>query len=361
MGNDNIKKVKELAVGVELGNIYYKWNDEIEDYDTLRIVKIQNKEIVSCICTSGDSICTKKMSIVKIREEYEQLLSNAVLTISKVVSAYTPNGTPIPDVVIMVFKREDANTEFGEPDIVCRQGITDIFYEPYCNQEENPMVGISVSKDTIPAGYTMSMITTMDVVQESMIMNIYRTDTIDSILSIIGTKRWDEVLIDLLQNKYNTDRETNVFLAKECPDTYYGYCKNIRLLLQTNNFLYDLYSMLGMVKVKFEIPFDYDVANNQLPEDQKEQLQDLYEINMAKTTVIPYDFSIDFDKVRMPYLLVMDSTDTLYMVVYTRSEHEYVKHFDTTVLDQMAEINKRLSETVEYYEKHSMHNRNYSK
>lgn len=352
MSND-IKKVKELAVGAELGNIYYKWNDETDNYDMLRIVKIQNKETVSCVL-NGDISTTRKMNLVKLREEYEQLLSNAVLTISRVVSAYTPNGTPIPDIVVMVFKREDANTEFSEPDIVCRQGISDIFYEPYCNQEENPMVGISVTKDTIPSGYNISMITTMDHVEESMIVNIYRTDTIDTILSILGTK-WNDVLIDLLQNKYNTDRQTDIFLQKECPDTYYGYCKNLRLLFQTNNFMYDVYQLLGMVKVKFEIPFNEDIANNQLPIDQKEKLQDLYEINMAKTTIIPFDFSIDIDRVNVPYILVMDSTDTLYMVVYTRSEHEYVKQFDTTVLEQMAEINKRLCETVEYYEKHSMH------
>lgn len=353
---DGENKITQLAVGAELGNIYYQWNDDIEDFDTYRIVGIQNVDTVRCkCCINGELPFMKKMKLADLRENYYLLISNAMITVSKVIVATRTNGEPIYDIVIMVYKREDAQTEFNAPDIICRQAMSDIFYEPFCNQTENPYVGLSVSKDTIPVGYTMKDLTVCDKVLESIVINTYKTDTIDTIISLINPDRWNDILERLLNDHYQNKRMKNPFLPNTLPDIDDGYCKNIKLLMESNNFMYDFYKLLGITKVNFTINYDYTRPDDEqpLPEDQKEIIQDIYQTNMAKTFVVPFDFSIDLDKVQLNYVLIMDETNILYIVGFTKSKDEYVKVIDTTVSEDMIRIHEKLSNAVSFYNKYS--------
>lgn len=347
------KKVTELAVGAEVGNIYYTYNEEKEDFDMYRIVSIQNKETVSCI-VNGDWGNRKKFKLIELRENFTQLLSNAILTVSKVVVA-TKGKTPIYDIVVMVYKRDNTDTKFSLPNILCRQSISDIFYQPFCNAEENPMVGFSVTNDTLPAEYEMGDLIWMDEVIESSVINLYKTDTLESIYALVGNK-YDSVLRELLSAhvKSKTSQEVWNYTKKHLPDNLHGYCKDLMTLLKVNNFMYDFYQMFGIINVTFKVDYLKGRTNSlSLPNEQREALQEIYQINMAKTMVVPFDFSIDLSEVTVPYVLVMDSTGSLYFIAYTRSEHEYVKQIDTTVVENAMTINQKILNAVEFYDKYS--------
>lgn len=345
-------------IHMELGNIYYRYDEEKEDNEVLRIVKILNEKEVSV--SNEDTHTIKRMELKELQKDYEKLVSHAILTITEVAIGSNANGTLIRDVVIMVFRNEVNMDEINSdttPDIVCRQGITDIFYEPFCNEGENPMAGISVSKETIPSGYDMDMIRHCDEVLDYKIVNLYRKDTIDTILYLIekgSSDKWDTIILNMMKAKYDSDRQKNPFLPADLPkDPYYGYCHTLRELLVTNNFMYDFYYLLGITKVTFEIPFNPELKENPLPDDQRIALQEIYEMNMCKTLVVPFDYDIDLERVKVPYVLAMDATDTLYFIAFTRSETEYVKKIDTTMMEQVATINNQLSEAVEFYNKYS--------
>lgn len=349
-------KITQLAVGAELGNIYYQWNDDIEDFDTYRIMGIQNNDTVRCkCCIDGKPPVMKKMKLEDLRENYYLLISHAMITVSKVIVATKTNGQPVYDIVIMVYKREDAQTEFNVPDVICRQAMSDIFYEPFCNQQENPYVGLSVSKDTIPVGYSMKDLTMCDKVLESIVINTYKTDTLDTINSLINPDRWNDILEELLNLHYQNKRMSNPFLPDKVPDVDDGYCRNIKLLMETNNFMYDFYKLLGITKVNFTINYDTSRPNDEqpLPLEQKEIIQDIYQTNMEKTFVLPFDFSLDFDKIRLNYVLIMDATNILYIIGFTKSPDEYVKVIDTSVSEEIKRIHEKISNAVSFYDKYS--------
>lgn len=348
----------KVVIGSEIGNIYYQYVEETDSFDLFRITKIQNGNTVTCMI-NGDPKNTKKFNLLELKKNYPQLCSNYVMTVSRVSVGVSPTGEVIEDIVIMLYKRTASDTEFTAPDVVCRQGISDVFYEPYCNQKENPMVGVSITPETTPAGYEFKhFYEAFDNILDSVIINLYMTDTLDTIVSLIRPSKWDDIPLNLLKarHKYKCNNDFMYSIkhkADEIPDEVDGYCKDVKTLLKTNNFMYDFYALYRIVEVTFKIEWNDDGINYPLPEDQKEALQDLYEVNMDKTIVGPYDYSIDLDTIKMPYVLVVDNTGVLYIIGYTRSANEYVKVVDTSITESIATINEQLAKIVNVYNKYS--------
>lgn len=345
-----------LSISTEMGNIYYQWNDEADDFDIYRVTRIQNGDTVSCTCTiRGQKPFVKKIKLSDLKKNYSQLISNAIITASKVIVAQTEDGRPVFDIVIMVYKRDGNQMTFGEPDIVCRQALSDIYYEPFCNQEENPYVGLCASQETIPAGYTMQELTACDKVLESVLINTYRTDTLDSIYTLLNLDNWNNVLEDLAALHHKQRMAQNPFLSSnEIPMIKDGYCKNIMTLLKYNNFMYDFYRLLGVVEVNFKIEYDENNPNEQaLPLEQVEVLQEIYEVNISRTMVAPFDYTIDLSKAKMNYLLVMDNAHVLYIVVFTKSPNEYVKVVDTSIKTNDQIVHEKLLKAATFYDKYS--------
>lgn len=351
------KTMRDVVIGSELGNIYFDYDVATDTQTTLRIMKIQNGTTVTCMI-NNDPSNMKKFNLVELKKTYKQLLSNYIMAVSRVTVGETSYGI-IEDIVIMIYKHTDSDQQFHDPDIICRAGVSDIFYEPYCTDRENPMVGISVTPETCPAGYEFKhFYMALDRVLESKIINLYMIDTLDTIIKLIG-KKWDEIPRKLLIDRHNFKMK-NDFLysihhkdSSDIPDTVDGYCKDVYTLLKTNNFMYDFYALYRIVEVKFVIEYADDGKEYALPLDQKQALQEIYEVNMEKTMVIPYDYTIDLERVKVPYVMVVDATGVLYFIPYTRSKNEYVRKVDTTVIDVMNEVNQKLDQLVNLYNKYS--------
>lgn len=347
----------KINIGAELGNIYYTWNDERNDFDMYRIVSIQNSETVSCII-NNDWKQKKKFNLKELRQKYTQLLSDAILTVSDVIAITKRIGNniiPLYDVMVMVYKREGLSLSGSVPDILLRQATSDMFYQPFVSTEENPMIGFCATKETLPAEYEMNELTLVDDVLSSMIINTYKIDTIDSICQIIGNK-FNSILEDLMDAHLKAVYGQSWDFMKdtiEVPEHLHGYCKDLKTLLKINNFMYDFYQILGITNVTFQIDCPDDGYEHSLPNDQRESLQEIYQINMAKTMVLPFDFSVNLEEVKVPYVLIMDVTGNLYFVAFTRSEFEYVKHVDTTLIENMTQINQKVSNAVNFYQKYS--------
>ena len=171
-----------------------------------------------------------------------------------------------------------------------------------------------------------------DQVLESMIVNVYRTDTLDSIIRLIKPSKWNNTLEDLLNNYYNNVILKSVpydQLPDKMPDTYHGYCKSIDLLLWYNNFMYDFYAMMGIQKVKFKIDYPKNMNTEKdeyiLPPEQVKLLQELYQVNMEHVFAVPFDYSLDLEAIKINAVLVMDSENVLYVIGFTKSKNEYSK------------------------------------
>jgi len=345
--------LNNLSIGSEIGNIYYNYDEENDVVDTYRIMRIQNEDTVSCMI-NNDPKQIQKVKLAALKKHFQLLLSNIVLSVSKVVAAQNEHGMELEDIIIMGHVRKEGETITNdEPDIVCRQSLSDIFYQVFCNEHENPFVGISVTKHTCPVEYTMRALTAMDHLEDSIIVNIYRTDTIDDILKLVDEKRWNPTLLKLYEDKIKASERTYPLFTPDPSGVEYGFCQNLRSLFINNNFMYDLYGLLGIMQVTFKIDYPENDENGySLPLDQKELLQQLYETNMEKTIVAPFDFSVDLSKINMPYVLIMDNTNTLYLVGFTKSVNEYAKTY-SSIPEDMKAVREKLSNAVSYYDKYS--------
>ncbi|WP_301204414.1 hypothetical protein [Bacteroides acidifaciens] len=362
IGDSSVSEQLKESLSTEIGNVYFRMNEN-GDYDYWRIMRIQNANVVSCEHNWNPND-VRKFRLSELYKNCMRLESNAILTVSRVIVGYTEKGTPINDIVVMVYdKNKNSTVQFNQPSIICRQAISDVFYQPFCKSTHNPMVGISVTPATCPAEYTMKDMAMCDQVLESMIVNLYRTDTLASILRLIKPSRWNNTLEDLLTNYYNNVILKSVpydQLPDKMPDTYHGYCRNIELLLWYNNFIYDFYAMMGIQKVKFKIdyPENIDAEKDEyiLPQEQVELLQELYQVNMEHVFAVPFDYSLDLEAVKLNAVLVMDSTDTLYVIGFTKSKNEYSKVIDTTAADSLHTIREKLSKAVDLVNKYEKSN-----
>ena len=75
--------MEQLNLKTELGNIYYKYNIETDDFDILRVIAIQNAETVRCI-KNGNMSDSTKISVDELKKNYTRLLSDGVVSLSNV-------------------------------------------------------------------------------------------------------------------------------------------------------------------------------------------------------------------------------------------------------------------------------------
>lgn len=362
IGDSAVSDQLKESLSTEIGNIYFRLNDDGE-YDYWRIIRIQNANVVSCEHNWNPND-VRKFRLSELYKNCLRLDSNAILTVSRVIVGYTEKGMPIHDIVVMVYdKNKNSTVQFNQPSIICRQAISDVFYQPFCKDTHNPMVGISVTPSTCPSEYSMKDMAMCDQVLESMIVNVYRTDTLDSIIRLIKPSKWNNTLEDLLNNYYNNVILKSVpydQLPDKMPDTYHGYCKSIDLLLWYNNFMYDFYAMMGIQKVKFKIDYPKNMNTEKdeyiLPPEQVELLQELYQVNMEHVFAVPFDYSLDLEAIKINAVLVMDSENVLYVIGFTKSKNEYSKVIDTTAADSMHMIRDKLSKAADLVNKYEKSN-----
>lgn len=344
------------AIFKELGNIYYREREN--DFEIVRIIGIQNSETVKIKYMDTGKVF--KVSIKELKENFGVLISDLIISFSIVKVCSKENGATIPDVMVLVYKRDELDnggveTPYGNlilPYCVCRQSITDIFYNYFKTggESDKDLVGLSVTRDSCPANIEFTDLTYCSELVKSVAVNVYKTDTLDDILSMIDTTEMDNVLSDMMIKHHTYNLNYVPFTPPIISgNEYEGYCKNLKTLLEINSFAYDMYTSMNITKVSFEILTMDDNGNTSLVPDQIRKLSDLYRININKTIVAKYEFDIDLDKIQMNYMLIMDSTDTLYIIAYT-SDGEYIETDleVRSVQDDMLKIAK----SVDYYNKY---------
>lgn len=360
----------EKSIMKDLGMIFFRFDAVANNFETLRFIGMQNDEIGKFI-KNGDINDIVKLPFDDVKQGFVRLMSDGIISVSNVTVAADETGKTLPDVVVMMYKRgyssikegtENKKGDFSEPYIVCRQSIVDIFDMSGSGE----IVGASVSVDTLPSGYTMSDIYYQDSILESRLMHVYKNDTLDVIVKCLDSKSSNDILNDLFETRKKWLKNNNILYKME-PDEVLekkviseGYNRDLRSLLYTNNFMYDFYSAFGICKVNFEIEFDIDKGITSLPDDQREIVSNLFEINIVKTVIVKYDFDIDFTLIKIPYVLVMDANNTLFVIGYTKSEDEFVRPSikivsgldDDLLKTDDDNVVDRIREAVSYYDKY---------
>lgn len=297
----------------------------------------------------------KRTERVENLKEYSPLKPDGILSFSVVG---IKSGKSInKDVIVTATKF--INLEFGAtrvPYAVCRQSITDIFYNLIATNSNNTLVGLSVNEETCPSNFDYRIMFAADEVYHNDFVNFYRTDILEDILTMIKTTRYDDTLKDLYEQHVQSIRKPELLFKNE----HSGWCKNLKTLLKQNNFQSDINQMLGITDVKFDVSEYIHEANNgeidylAANDDLRLWLSTIYKINIREISVMEFDHDInlgDFNDVR--YLLIRDINNTLYLMVYT-IEGEY---HEADLEAKAKELDFSTKFKIEFYNKYNSDNK----
>lgn len=286
----------------------------IYDYDTNERKKVRVDSLKDYSPLEPDGIAV--FNIVNIRDEKGNLCKDVVVTASKFL-----------------------NVKMGLSSIpyaVCRQNITDIFYNLMAANEEDTLVGLSVNQDTCPANFKYQIMFAADSIIYSDFINFYRIDTLDDICSMVKVMKFNDVLNDLFTRHINHINRPELVFKSE----HGGWCKDLKTLLTENNFMSDINQMLGVTQVEFKIDDYLDTVTRSVEgsDNIKYQVANVefatwlsltFKINIKEAAVLEFGHDInlgDFNDNK--YLLFRDSENKLYLIVYTEDGEFFEKDLE---------------------------------
>ena len=215
------------------------------------------------------------------------------------------------DVAVSFFRRED---EGKMPYAVCRQNMEDV----YTNKAQIIMsredrnytnffnIGVSISQDTCPEEIPFNMVLACNGVSFSSRVSIYLNDKYNDIINIIPKK---EKFNRVLSNIYDKLKDTVTLGANNCIDD----------LIMNTGFMEDICRGFNIKLLDDWIVYDTD-SLELLPE-QRKLIEKELNVEMFKTYVIKYDYTININDIKRSYILVRDKSEDVFIIAYDKGEY----------------------------------------
>lgn len=341
---------------LNLGKIFFK-NIKDDYYEIIRVMDIKDDKLV-CKYLNNSSEKVEYTLQEILDAGYTYLYSHAVCTVNKVtLTTDTVSGDKINDIIVVVSKRDRESLGFEQASLVCRQNISDFLIEPMLSVDMNNIYyGISITNDSLPSDYTMADLLVYDDIIYDKYVNLYMNDTLDTFMELIGSD-FDDTLTSIAKYHVNElaklDPSYGIKYSDNTPECLFGVCKDLKTLLNINNFFNDFYSLFNGIKIKEVIEFNEDTDDIQmLPEDIISSLNMIYGISIVKHFIMPFDLYIDLNSIKVPYLYIVDKNNKPYIVVYNTTDNAFIYKEDTTE-NTKKNINSKLLNLVDIYDKYT--------
>lgn len=313
---------------IYLGAKYYKVISE----NHVEILRVMNdKDINNIKCSVNGSLIKKRISLTELENEYTRLTPDGILYINSV------KIQDIEDVILMLYRRRDIDEGDTVPYCVCRQNITDLFANVIDPDYKNMICGISVTKDTIPENVKMDSVLGCDSVIDSVGFCVYLNDTIDTLFKFFKSKNYDIILYNLFQDhvNYKYKENKNDYINKRQVD---GYCKNLRDLMIYNEFMYDFYTGFNVYPV--DLVISEEEINHSLSLTNTIMINSIICKNITNSIVIPYDNTIDIDKMTRDYILIQDRNLRVYIVAYIYTDDYQIPVQDIESIENIEKLSR---------------------
>jgi hypothetical protein len=211
------------------------------------------------------------------------------------------------DVAISFFRRED---EGKIPYAVCRQNMEDVYMSKALLLERNQSpyfyIGVSINQDTCPEDIPFNMVLACNGVRLSHKVSIYLDDKYEDIIRLIPKKnKYDQVLNNIYTKLENTVTK--------------GACKNMDELIKNTGFMDDI--CMGFDIHLLNDRIDYDEDSLEIHPDQRKLIEKELNVEMFRTYVVPYDYTININDIKRSYVLIRDITENIYIVAYDKGEY----------------------------------------
>ena len=298
-----------------LGAKYYRY--EGDDIKLIRVTKFCSETEVKI--TEEDTKEVKRINISEL-DNYIHLRPHAIINFC---IAELKDG--LDDVMVMVHKMSDLASNEPTPYCVCRQNITDVFANTM-QLSDKMYVGCCMSLETCPPDLDYRIMVACNGVKKCVNVCAYMDDTLDSILEFVKLKEFNNTLEALFIDHVNAVVRNTPTLSMMKDrimklETYDGYCKSLKLLLEQNNFIYDFYRTFNIIPIDEEVVFNSEGA---VADNIVKIISDLYEINIISTLCVKYWYDIDLEKVNNDYVLIMDKNNNLYLIAYVSNGPKHI-------------------------------------
>ena len=332
---------------IYVGSKFYCYEEKKEEPTYYRFIGYQNENIIRL-----QNEETKK--ILKVtKDELENMftmINFAGLIIINKVKICEKN-----DIMVSLYRQEEIEKNDGLPYCVCRQGVTDLHANVLADRYGKEYYGACISKETIPEGVNFNVMVACDGVytKDTQAIAVYIDDTFDEIINLIKTKVYDQVLEQLFLEhlSYKSQQYGNLFYKEMIKaDTYEGYCKTLKRLLEENNFMYDFYRAFNIVPTNFSLK-EYDEKT--LPYEYLDFISSMTGKNITEALAIKMGYDISLSTLQKDYVLISDINKELYIVAY-KYDKRYRVPVENIESEENIEImhNKMNSQSVqEAYDK----------
>lgn len=286
---------------IYLGDKFYKYKEETDTLEIIRIKKIKNENLFSYEINGVIHSISKQ----DLLNQYTRLKPDGLVAFTIVNLE-----NKLKDVIVSLYRMKDLEDGKLVPYCACRQNIFDMFTNQV-QKGKTMYVGVSVSQDTMPDDTPFEIVLACNGIDYMNQVSVYLDDTLEDIMSYVNKSKFDETLSTIYNNVTNKDIK--------------GYCNSLKQLLEENDFMYDFLTAYNIIRVNFAI--DKDVE--ELDPFRREYIEGILKEEMFKTYVVKYDKEIDLKKIERSHILISDKNKEIFIIAYDKGEYinrEYAKN-----------------------------------
>lgn len=224
------------------------------------------------------------------------------------------------DIIVSISRLSDMENNISTPYAVCRQCIVDFMYQQINPNSE--MVGMSVSKDTCPANVNYENMLICNEVKDGTVVAVYLDYTLDYILSFIKQKDFNNILSSIYSDHamFMKEKFGQIGYDQVIQKNHHnGYCKDLKTLLDINNFMYDFYRAFNIYNIKFTNLEERE--GKSLNTEEVKILSDILCKNIDSTLIVKYNYDIDLKNIGGPHILLADEDGKLFVIAYIEDKN----------------------------------------
>jgi len=305
-------------LNTNIGCKFYKYHESEDGHNVtleiLRLKKIKNQDCYILRNELGKEIRLNNQEF----KTYTKLSPDGFVTFSIVQL----RGS-IEDIIVTMHRCEDIQKSFIDPYCVCRQNIFNLFANQIIREDDKKVIGCCMSIDTCPKDVNYQIMVSCNSTRQTDVVSIYLDDSLEEVMSFINPLNFNDVL--------------DKFYKKMNDGTMIGVCKNLKELLEYNDFWLDVQNGFGISRIPFVIEKD------KLEPEQKEYIEGKLKHIVLNELIVIYDKDIDLDNIQRHYILLSDPNSTTYVMTYVKGDYinrEYDKLEDQSEKELLLNIGK---------------------
>lgn len=336
-----------------LGYRFYKQLSD-DEFEILRVVDLNQKDKTRC--TAMDESGKNHKIGQEDLKGYTPLEPYGVVTFNLLKLNNKEGERADKDVMVTAHKLIDLKLGLNNntPFIICRQSVNDFYYDYIShNPTETRMYGFSVSQDTCPTNINMNTLTACSEVLESIMIFVYKDDTVESMITCIPSYikyNIDKCLKQLHDEYCDSINATPIVKAGK---VIHGWCSDLETLMNTNNFMVDFNQMCEITGFDVDL-LDWMVLGDDglysFNEAARLFFCTVFKVNAVDTKIVKFDYSVNMANFKHDkYTMIRDAKNNIWIVVYL----EEGKYLEEELIEQINKLDVTTKLQLAYFNKYA--------